>query len=105
VTILRTIVDVNHLNLPPIELLEATHQFPGIYIFKIIVREDQGITDRLLAAIEEEISEDTPLKHSQRKSAQGNHLSLTVEVKVKSGAHVHSIYSRVSKVEGIILIL
>ena len=45
--------------LPAIELLESTHQFPGPYMFKVIGRVDNGFVARVVAAVREELAENT----------------------------------------------
>ena len=37
--------------MPAIELLEATHRFPGKFMFKVIGRADQGFAARVVAAV------------------------------------------------------
>ena len=44
--------------LPSIELLEATHEFPGPYIFKAIGRVENGFAARVVAAVREELALD-----------------------------------------------
>jgi hypothetical protein len=50
--------------LPSIQLLEATHTFPGPYMFKVIGRVENGFVARVVAAVRDELEDqfDPPFK-------------------------------------------
>ena len=55
-------------SMPPLELLEKTHQFPGPYMFKAIGRVENGFAARVVAAVREELGDsvDPPFKVRDR---------------------------------------
>ena len=44
--------------LPAIDLLERTHTFPGVYIFKVIGRSERAFAERVIAATREALGWD-----------------------------------------------
>lgn len=93
------------MKLPPLELLNEHHTFPGPYTFKALGEVNTHFEVRVIAAIREELglAEDPP---SQVKtSSSGKHCSVTVEFTAQSAEQVHKVYERVSKVAGLTLML
>lgn len=91
--------------LPPIELLEATHQFPGVYTFKAIGTSEADFVTRVVAVIREmrQLTEDPP--YVARSTSGGKHVSVTLDIPVKDAADVHAIYERLMSVPGLIVLL
>jgi putative lipoic acid-binding regulatory protein len=92
-------------NVPSKELLEASHQFPGPYVFKVIGHHEPAFVARVVAAVREELQMEVDPNHEKRESAQGNHVSVTILVRVPSAEHVRSVYFRLLKMPGLIMLL
>ncbi|HVJ84964.1 MAG TPA: DUF493 domain-containing protein [Caulifigura sp.] len=90
--------------LPSIELLEATHRFPGPFMFKVVGRSEEQFTARVLAAIRAQLGDDNEPAFSIRNTANGVHTCVTVEPEVPSAAAVVEIYSRLREVEGVMML-
>lgn len=92
-------------NLPSIELLEETHSFPGRYMFKVIGRADGGFVARVVAAVREELEEETDPPYSLRHTQNGRHVSVTLEPYVESVFQVLAVYSRIRETDGLVMFL
>jgi putative lipoic acid-binding regulatory protein len=91
--------------LPSIELLEATHQFPGRFIFKVIGRVDNGFAARVVAAVRDELAEEIDPPHSIREAAGGRHVAVTLEPTVTTARQVLAVYRRVRKLTGLVMMM
>ncbi len=76
--------------LPAIELLESTHQFPGPYMFKVIGRVDNGFVV------------DPPF--SVREAVGGRHVAVTLQPRLQSAHQVLAVYRRVRSLAGLVLL-
>ena len=92
-------------NLPPAELLEATHEFPCRYTFKVIGRDELDFSARTLHALREVIELSGDPQTSARRTANGKHVAVTVEVEIDSADEVLQVYARLQKLEGLELLL
>jgi putative lipoic acid-binding regulatory protein len=92
-------------DLPSIELLEATHEFPGRFIFKFIGRVENGFAARVVAAVREELENEVDPPHSVREAAGGRHVAVTVEPTVKTPQQVLAVYRRVRTLAGVVMML
>ncbi|HEV3203571.1 MAG TPA: DUF493 domain-containing protein [Gemmataceae bacterium] len=92
-------------NLPALELLEKTHQFPGPYMFKVIGRVENGFVARVVAAVREELAlaEDPP--YSFREAVGGRHVAVTLEPMVETGYQILAVYSRLKKLTGLVMVM
>ncbi|MBV9125183.1 MAG: DUF493 domain-containing protein [Planctomycetes bacterium] len=90
--------------LPAIELLEKTHQFPGPYMFKVIGRADDGFVARVVAAVREELAEEVDPPYKTRAAVGGRHISVTLEPTVQTARQVLNVYRRVRKVSGLVVL-
>lgn len=91
--------------LPSIELLEATHQFPGPFMFKVIGRVENGFTARVVAAVRDELARDVDPPYKVREAAGGRHVSVTLEPTVFNAHQVLAVYRRVRDVAGLIMMM
>ena len=91
--------------LPSIELLEATHQFPGSYTFKVIGRVENGFVARVVAAVRDELAQEVDPPFRVRETAGGRHVSVTVEPHVQSVHEVLAVYRRMRSVAGLVMLL
>ena len=89
---------------PSIELLEATHRFPGPFMFKVVGRSEEQFVARVLAAVRSRLGEENEPTFSIRTTANGIHTCVTVEPEVPSAASVVEIYSHLRGVEGVMML-
>ena len=78
--------------LPSLELLESTHQFPGQFTFKVIGDSRADFTEDALKSTVLALGETREISHSSRTSSAGNHIAVTISVHVKSSHEVHAVY-------------
>jgi putative lipoic acid-binding regulatory protein len=92
-------------HLPSIDLLEATHRFPGLYQFKAIGNVEDDFEARVLEAVRAETSSASDVQHSARTTPRGRHVSVTLQVAVDTPEQVRTIYARLQEVQGLTLLL
>jgi putative lipoic acid-binding regulatory protein len=90
---------------PSNDLLESSHQFPGIYQIKAIGLADDQFETRVLDAIRAELQADSDVDYTVRSTPGGRHVSLTLDLSVQSADHVRAIYRRIHEVPGLMLLL
>jgi len=90
---------------PPLELLEATHCFPGVYQIKAIGSAQGDFEARVLDAVRAELEDPSELDYTLRKTSGGRHIALTLHVPVRDAAQVRAIYSRIQELDGLMLLL
>lgn len=89
--------------MPPVELLESTHAFPGPYVFKAIGKVENAFVARVVALIRDELALETDPPFRLRETAGGRHVSVTLEPTVASAQQVLAIYRRISALEGLVV--
>lgn len=92
-------------HLPDRDLLDATHTFPGSYVFKAIGAADGHFVGRVVSAVRSELGEEIEPSFSTRTTAGGRHVCVTIEPPVEDADDVLAIYSRIREVEGLVLLL
>ncbi|HMF15316.1 MAG TPA: DUF493 domain-containing protein [Gemmataceae bacterium] len=92
-------------DLPSIELLERTHEFPGRFIFKVIGRVENGFAARVVAAVRDELDRDVDPPHSMREAVGGRHVAVTLEPDVETAAQVLAVYRRVRRLAGVVMMM
>ncbi len=90
--------------LPSLELLEATHRFPGPFMFKVVGRSEENFAGRVLAAVRSQLGDTNEPSFSIRKTANGIHTCVTIEPEVPSAASVVEIYSQLRAVDGVMML-
>lgn len=90
---------------PSSELLEAVHSFPGTYQIKAIGAAQDDFPGRVLAAATLELATASEVDLSVRSTRHGRHVAVTLDICVQSSDQVRAIYSRISQVEGLTLLL
>ena len=90
--------------LPAIELLESTHEFPGPYMFKVIGRVDNGFVARVVAAVREELAEAVDPPFSVREAVGGRHVAVTLQPRLQSAHQVLAVYRRVRSLAGLVVL-
>ena len=91
--------------LPPIELLKATHTFPGTYHLKVIGTNGDDFVARALALVQDEMVLDKPPKHTTRETAGGRHVAVSLELPAQSAEQLHGVYPRMLTLSGLIMLL
>jgi hypothetical protein len=89
---------------PPLELLESSHTFPGPYTFKVIGKNEGGFLARAIAAVREELAQETDPPFSTRESKGGRHIAVTVEPHIQSAAQVLAVYRRLQVMAGLVML-
>jgi hypothetical protein len=78
------------------EQLEKDSSWPLVYMFKFIIPAD----NQKLALVESMFSDEAVI--SQKSSGKGNYISITVKEVMLDSASIIAIYSRASKIQGVI---
>lgn len=94
---------MNHL--PPQELLDATHTFPGRFSFKAIGRANDDFALRVVAAVRATLEQDFDAPYALRETAGGRHVAVTIEPWVESSRQVIDVFAAIRGVEGIVMLM
>ncbi len=89
----------------PEELLEATHEFPGVFQIKAIGTNSSEFADQVVAAVTAELTDPSELEYTARTTPGGRHMALTLHIHVQSASQVRLIYGRLRGVEGLTFLL
>ena len=92
-------------NLPTVDALESCHSFPCRYMFKVIGHSSDRFVGMVVASVREEIQQDDDPPFRFRQTSSGLHMSVTIEPEVTSPQQVLAIYSRLSQIDGLIMLL
>lgn len=90
--------------MPPIELLEKAHTFPGPYIFKVIGKAERGFLARTVAAVRVALAHDLDPPYRIRESSGGRHIAITLEPRVETAQQVLDVYRRLSGTSGLVML-
>src|SRR5207237_8501731 len=93
------------IEVPTIELLEATHRFPGKFMFKAIGRTEQGFAARVVAAVRDELAEAIDPPFRLRHTAGGRHVAVTLEPTVQTVHQVLAVYRRLRRIPGLVMMM
>jgi uncharacterized protein len=88
-----------------IELLENTHQFPCMFIFKAIGRAENGFVGRVVAAVREELEHEQDPPYSFRQTRGGRHVAVTLEPMVQTPQQVLAVYRRIRAIAGLVMLM
>lgn len=91
--------------MPPRELLESTHQFPGKFLFKAIGRCDGEFAARMVAVVREALSHDFDPPHELRHTPGGRHVAVSIEPWVESSEQALVIYARIRELPGLVMLM
>lgn len=91
--------------MPPRELLEANHQFPGTFLFKAIGRCDGEFAARVVAVVRETLSHDFDPPHELRHTSGGRHVAVSIEPWVESSEQALVIYARIRELPGLVMLM
>ncbi|MCH2211842.1 MAG: DUF493 domain-containing protein [Fuerstiella sp.] len=93
------------MSLPSVQLLESRHDFPCAYTFKVIGSVDDNFLARVIAAVRDELNMESDPVYSMRSTRNGSHIAITLEPNCESPRQVLAIYSRLTGMNGVVLIL
>ncbi len=89
---------------PSAELLESTHVFPCVYMYKVIGENEAGFVARVREAVQRELPDDHEPAVNIRHTTSGRHLCVTIEPRVPDAAHVLAIYEHLYALEGLVMV-
>jgi uncharacterized protein len=90
--------------LPARELLEATHRFPCQYTFKVIGRTADDFPSRVLELVRQALEQEFDPPYRTTETANGRHVSVSVEAWVSTPEDVLAVYSLVKQVDGLVML-
>ena len=90
---------------PSQEALEAAHTFPGEYTIKIIGHNQKDFIAATRDVCLGVVGEENILAVNPRNSERGNHLALTLRLKVQSAEEVQRVYQGLKKVPGVLFLI
>jgi len=91
--------------LPSVEILEAHHSFPCQYTFKVIGSADNNFLARVVSAVRDELQMEVDPEYSLRSTKNGKHVAITLEPHCESPQQVLAIYSRLTGMDGLVMLL
>ncbi|QDT38088.1 YbeD family protein [Stratiformator vulcanicus] len=92
-------------DLPPVDLLEDTHDFPCPYLFKVIGEDDRAFAARVVSLVRETVGLDEDPEFKIRRTTSGRHLSVTIEPVVEHANQVLEIYDGLSRLKGLVMVM
>ena len=90
--------------LPALDLLESTHQFPCPYLFKIIGTTENGFVARAVAAVREELACPVDPPFQTRVTPGGRYIAVSVQPQVQSAQQVLAVYRRLKVLAGLVVL-
>lgn len=93
------------MNLPARELLESVHQFPCKFVFKAVGRSDAEFTATVVAMVREALDQEFDPPYETRETPAGRHIAVTVTPWVETCDEVLLIYTRISEIPGLVMLL
>jgi putative lipoic acid-binding regulatory protein len=87
--------------LPPIELLDSVHEFPGEYTVKAFGPHNQLFVDGVTTAAALHHAKSGVPEISARASSKGTYICVTAVVWVSTADEVHRLYEAVQQVPGL----
>ncbi len=93
------------VQLPSVELLESRHAFPCQFTFKVIGSAQNNFTARVVACVRDELRMETDPPFTLKNTEHGRHVSVTLEPMCESSQQVLAIYSRLSGMDGLVMLL
>ncbi|MCH2201418.1 MAG: DUF493 domain-containing protein [Fuerstiella sp.] len=93
------------MSLPSVQLLESRHNFPCTYTFKVIGSVDDNFLARVIAAVRDELKMELDPVYTMRSTRNGGHIAITLEPNCESPQQVLAIYSRLTGMDGVVMLL
>ena len=91
--------------LPPKELLDEMHSFPGPFVFKAIGRADGDFAARVVATVRSILSHEFDDPYEVRESSGGRHVAVTIEPWVESSQQVIDVFTAIRDIEGLVMLM
>jgi putative lipoic acid-binding regulatory protein len=88
-----------------VDLLNNTHPFPCVYVFKVIGRVDNGFAARVVAAVRDELAHAVDPPFKTRMTRDGRHVAVTLEPTVETAEQVIAVYRRMRSLTGLVMLL
>jgi putative lipoic acid-binding regulatory protein len=88
-----------------LELLRATHQFPGEYHLSVITLSEEQVFQDLRAAVQDGLDQPIDGAYERVPSRGGKYTSHRIKVPCASAEDVLALYARLSKVKGVVTML
>lgn len=92
-------------NLPPQELLDEMHTFPGRFVFKAIGKTSDDFALRVIAVVRATLEQDFDAPYELRETTAGRHVAVTIEPWVESSQQVIDIFAAIRNVEGLVMLM
>lgn len=92
------------IDMPTNELLERVHSFPGVYMFKVIGKGEDGFVARVVDATREALNMELDPPFTLRQTANGRHVAITLQPHVESSGQVLAVYRSLSNMTGLIML-
>lgn len=89
---------------PSLELLAATHQFPGKYVFKAVGSVENDFATRIVAVVREELRQEFDPPYQTRETSGGRHVAVTIEPWIETPEQVLAIYGRLKLEAGLVML-
>ena len=85
-------------HIPTKELLESTHEFPGVYTVKAIGLAKGPFLARVVSITRETLGASQDPGYTQRESAGGEYVAVTLDFQVESSQQVIDVYRAILEV-------
>jgi putative lipoic acid-binding regulatory protein len=92
-------------NLPPKDLLQEMHSFPGRFTFKAIGLSDDDFALRVIAIVRSTLRQDFDAPYELRETTGRRHVAVTVEPWVDSPEQVIDVFAAIRTVEGLVMLM
>ena len=86
-------------------LLNAMHDFPTYVMFKVIGKNVDGFSARVVACIRDALQLEVDPHFRSRTTKGERHISITVEPEVQTAEEVLTVYGALRAVDGVVLLL
>jgi putative lipoic acid-binding regulatory protein len=93
------------MSLPSVEMLESRHNFPCPFIFKVIGAAEENFIARVISEVRHELNMEIDPHYTMRSTKNGAHIAITLEPECESAQQVLAIYSRLSGMDGVVMLL
>lgn len=92
-------------NLPPIELLESTHDFPCRYTFKAFGAHGEALVESTRRAAAGVAGSEDHVTYTYRASSGGKHACVTLDVYVQTAHQVHAVYVELQSLDEVRMLM
>jgi putative lipoic acid-binding regulatory protein len=90
---------------PSLELLEATHEFPGRFMFKAIGPNREEFIADIVATVRGALAHEFDPPFELNPSSGGRHVSVTITPTVETATQVLAIFEQLRTVNGLVMLL